>query len=132
LPHVILTEDADWDPGVLDLDLDEQEAWFDAMTNLPTDRPPSTFDEFGDYDKRVVMQNHDVLYSWDTSQHVIDACVMVHTYNAQSLNPSHPPAPDPEDTDLDILPTLYVSFPQDHQAGPRLPGTHANVWMSTC
>ena len=38
---------------------------------------------------------------------IIDACVMVHTYQAQSLDLSHPPAPDPEA--LDILPTLYES-----------------------
>jgi len=109
LPHIILTGDTDWDPSILDLDLDEQEAWFDAITDLPPDKPPSAFDEFGDYNKRVVMQSHDVLYSWDTFQHIIDACVMVHTYQAQSLDPSHPSAPDPEDSALDILPTLYES-----------------------
>jgi len=42
LLHVILMGDADWDPGVLDLDLDEQEAWFDTITDLPPDKPPST------------------------------------------------------------------------------------------
>ena len=63
LPHVILTSDADWDPSMLDLDLDEPEAWFDAITDLPPDKPPSAFDEFGDYNKRVVMQSHDVFYS---------------------------------------------------------------------
>ena len=98
--------DTDWDPSVLDLDLDEQEAWFYAITDLPPDKPPSAFDEFGDYNKRVVMQSHDVLYSWDTSQHITDACVMVHTYWAQSLDLSGPPTPDPEDPALDILPTL--------------------------
>ena len=92
---------------MLDLDLDKQEAWFDAITNLPQDKSPSVFDEFGDYNKRVVVQSHDILYSWDTSQHIIDACVMVHTYNVQSLDFSCPPASDPEDLDLDILPTIY-------------------------
>jgi len=55
------------------------------------------------------MQSHDILYSWDTSQWIIDTCVMVHTYQAQSLDLSHPLAPDPEDPALDILPTLYES-----------------------
>ncbi len=109
LPHVILTGDADWDLGILDLDLDDNETWFDAISDLPLDKPPSAFNEVGDYTKRVVVQSHDVLYSWDTSQHIIDACVMVHTYQAQSLYLSHPPAPDPEDLALDILPTLYDS-----------------------
>ncbi len=79
LLHVILTGDTDWDPSMLDVDLDEQETWFDAITNLPQDKSHSAFDEFGYYNKRIVVQNHDVLYSWDTSQHVINACVMVHT-----------------------------------------------------
>jgi len=35
LPHVILTGNADWDPSVLDVDLDEEEAWFDAIIDLP-------------------------------------------------------------------------------------------------
>jgi len=73
------------------------------------DKSPSAFDEFGDYNKREVVQNHDVLYSWDTSQHIIDACVMINTYHAHSLDLSHPPAPNPEDPDLDILPTMYES-----------------------
>ncbi len=67
LLHVILTGDTDWDPSVLDIDLDEEEAWFDAITNLPQSKSPSAFDEFGDYNKRVVVQKNDVLYSWDTS-----------------------------------------------------------------
>jgi len=96
LLHVVLTGDADWDPSVLDLDLDENETWFDVISDLPHDKLPSAFDEFGDYNKSVAVQRHDVLYSWDTSQHIINACVMMHTYQAQSLDLSHPPAPDPE------------------------------------
>ena len=56
--------------GIQVLDLDENETWFDAISDLPHDKPPSAFDEFGDYNKRVVVQCHDVLYSWDTSQHI--------------------------------------------------------------
>ncbi len=89
LPHVILTGDADWDPGVLDLDLDDNETWFDAMSNLPLDKPPSACDEVGDYMKRVSVQSLDVCHNWDTSQHIIDACVMVYTYQAHSLEFPH-------------------------------------------
>jgi len=35
---------------------------------------------------RIVVQCHDVLYSWDTSKHIIDACVMMHTYEAHLLD----------------------------------------------
>ena len=55
LLHVILTGDADWDPSILDLDLDENETWFDTISDLPHDKSPSAFDEFGDYNKRVVV-----------------------------------------------------------------------------
>ncbi len=54
------------------------------------------------------MQNYDVLYNWDTSQHIIDACVMVHTYHAQTLNLSCSPTSDPEEPKSDILATTYV------------------------
>jgi len=104
---------------MLNLDLDEQEAWFDAITDLPPDKPPVAFDEFGNYNKRVVVQSHDDLYSWDTSQHVIDACIMINTYHTQSLDLSSPSMHGPEDPNLDILPTLYESnAPQDHETGP--------------
>jgi len=49
LPHVVLTGDADWDPSVLDHDLDENETWYDLVTDLPLDKTPSAFDEVGDY-----------------------------------------------------------------------------------
>ncbi len=119
--------DTDWDLGMLNLDLDEQEACFDAITNLPHDKPPSAFDEFGDYNKRVVMQSHDVLYSWDTSQHVIDASIMVYTYNTQSLDLSHPPAPNPLDPTLDILPTLHESH--THEINNQAPDYQALMPM---
>jgi len=52
LPHVILTGDADWDPGMLDPNLDDHETWFNAISDLLPDKPPSAFDEVGDYTKR--------------------------------------------------------------------------------
>jgi len=55
----------------------------------------------------------------DTSQHVIDACIMVNTYHAQSLDLSCPPAHDPENPDLDILPTMYES--QAHEINKWVP-----------
>jgi len=88
LPHVILTGDADCNPGILDLDLDDNKTWFDAISDLPLAKPPSAFDEVGDYTKRVVVQSHDVLYSWDTCQHIVDACVMMHTYETHLVDPA--------------------------------------------
>jgi len=116
LPHVILTGDADWDPTVLDVDLDEEETWFDAITDLPWNKAPSVFDEFGDYNKRVVVQNHDVLYNWDTSQDIIDACTMIHTCHAQMLGLSCAPTPIPN---ADALTTTYES--QAHEVNKHAP-----------
>jgi len=53
----------DWEPGVLDQELEDNKAWFDAIADLPSEKPPSAFDEVGDYTKRVIVQSHDVLYS---------------------------------------------------------------------
>jgi len=101
--------DIDWDPSVLDVDLDDEEAWFDAMTNLPPGKPPSAFDEFGDYNKRVIVQSHDVLYAWDTSQHIIDACVKVHTYLAHTLDPSCSPPSELMESTVNALTTTHES-----------------------
>ncbi len=97
------------DFGVWDLDLDNNETWFDAISNLPLDQLHSAFDEVGDYMKRVFVQSRDVFDCWDTSQHIIDACVMVHILIKliHLTFPIH--APNPEDPTLDILPTLYES-----------------------
>jgi len=125
--------DTDWDPSILDVDLDDEEAWFDAMTDLPLSKPPSAFDEFGDYNKRVIVQNHDVLYDWDTSQHIIDACIMVHTYHTYTLNLSCSPTPNPEESYFDILTTEYKT--QAHEINKQAPNYQALVpmfgWLPT-
>ena len=37
--HVILTADTDWDPTVIDYELEDGEEWFDVMQNLPDIKP---------------------------------------------------------------------------------------------
>jgi len=49
LLHIILTSDVDWDPSVLDHDLDDHETWFDVISDLPSAPPHTMFDELGDY-----------------------------------------------------------------------------------
>ena len=49
LPHVILTADTDWDPSVIDHELENGEEWFDAMQDLPDIEPDPNFDDEGDY-----------------------------------------------------------------------------------
>ena len=116
LPHVILTGDADWDPGVLDHDLDGNETWYDAVSDLPLDKPPSIFDEVGDYTKRVIVQTHDVLYDWDTSMHIADACVMMHTLLAHSPNVFHNEAEDSALTWYESHAHEITKHPPDYQA----------------
>ncbi len=43
LPHVILTGEADLDPGVLDLGLDDNETWLYAISDLPLDKRQAPF-----------------------------------------------------------------------------------------
>jgi hypothetical protein len=50
LPHVILTSDVDWDPRVLDFDIDDDDAWYDAISNNLDHS--ALFDVFGNYNGR--------------------------------------------------------------------------------
>jgi hypothetical protein len=63
LPHIIWTHEDAWDPCVLDHSLDDNEQWFDSISE-PVEPPFfALFDEFGDYRHRVLVQNvetHDV------------------------------------------------------------------------
>jgi hypothetical protein len=58
LPHVIFTSPEPWRPNVLDHDLDDDENWFDAMSDLPDDITESMFDEYGDYCHKHVVNEH--------------------------------------------------------------------------
>ena len=49
LPHVTFTSDDHWDPSILDLDLDDDELWYDAVSDLPDDPVNDVFDLQGDY-----------------------------------------------------------------------------------
>ena len=49
LPHVILTADMDWDPAVIDHELEDGEEWFDPMQDLPDIEPNPLFNDAGDY-----------------------------------------------------------------------------------
>ena len=57
LPHVVWTGDSDWDPTVLDHHLDDDEHWFDAISDLEAHPFTNLFDEFGNYRNRVIVQS---------------------------------------------------------------------------
>jgi hypothetical protein len=46
-PHVILTSDVDWDPRVLDFDIDDNDDWYDAISDNVNHS--ELFDAFGDH-----------------------------------------------------------------------------------
>ena len=55
LPHVILTSDVDWNPLALDHDLDDDEEWFDAVSDMQAGTTSTLFDEYGNYRKCYVV-----------------------------------------------------------------------------
>ena len=78
LPHVFLTGESDWDPSALDSDInDDQEAWFDAVSDIAQDPNADRFDEVGDYRFRVTVQHAAFFHrhSTDALDDVIDRCI---------------------------------------------------------
>ena len=49
LPHITLTADIDWDPSVLDNEIEDNEEWFNAISEPPKIASDQLFDKYGDY-----------------------------------------------------------------------------------
>ena len=49
LPHVVWTSDVEWDPSVLDCTIEDQETWYDALSDIEGGILHSPFDEYGKY-----------------------------------------------------------------------------------
>jgi hypothetical protein len=47
LPHFIWTSDTEWDPTVLDHEITDNDAWYDAISDLQGSLMRSPFDEYG-------------------------------------------------------------------------------------
>jgi hypothetical protein len=60
LPHIILTSDVDWDPCVIDNDLDNTNDWFEEQSDDITDNINPAFDEYGDFRHCTIINEHDV------------------------------------------------------------------------
>ncbi len=60
LPHLILTGDNDWDPTILDHNIDDDETWFDAISDLPNDNVSPLFDHYGNYRHRHAVHFHNI------------------------------------------------------------------------
>ena len=55
LPHVILTSDIDWDPSVLDHSVEDDNDWYQSVSDIQDNPMSNLFDEFGDYRGRHVV-----------------------------------------------------------------------------
>ena len=72
-----MTSEDTWDPSILDHDLEQDDQWFDSITednDYPSDQ---RYDEFGDYKRRVNISS----CSTTTLENSIDTCVLYHTNN---------------------------------------------------
>ena len=71
LPHVVWTSDTDWDPAVLDCSIEDEETWYDAISDLEGGILHSPFDEYGQYKYR-----HTELHFFDAGEELptVDVC----------------------------------------------------------
>ena len=87
LPHIFFTGKTDWDPSVLDHDpCLEHENWADAICDLEADPTTNLFDEFGDYRKRIIVEQAQYFVRQDGTdlQDVMDQCI----YHAHATHSS--------------------------------------------
>jgi hypothetical protein len=58
LPHIILTSEIDWDPTTLDRELDDDDEWFDALSDEVDYPLKGIFNLRGEYAKRTILFHH--------------------------------------------------------------------------
>jgi hypothetical protein len=85
LPHVILTKDIEWDPSVLDHSTGSDD-WQETISEITPGN--SAFDEFGNYRKRVVVQQAEFLTreTNNIEEDNIDRCIL-HAHSSSSFFP---------------------------------------------
>ena len=71
---MILSSDSTWDTSVLDFDIDNEDEWFDSVSNNFDYTSQQLFDEYGNYKGRVKVSSHET--SLGDS---VDTCVLYHT-----------------------------------------------------
>ena len=76
LPHIIMTSAVEWDPSVLDHDIEDDERWYDAISDNTTEL--KMWDEFGRYRERVEVSHSKHVYK--DIHDAVDDSVIYHTY----------------------------------------------------
>ena len=89
LPHVVWTSDVEWDPKVLDHEIEDDDQWYDAISDMQEGIMQSPFDEFGNYRKREVD-----LHFFDTEQtptidEEMDRAVLANEHTVTSKEPDY-------------------------------------------
>jgi len=80
LPHMILTGDMDWDPAILDCDYEDSNTWHNALSDPLPALPNPHFDEFGDYHKCILVQEHfHDAKDWTCASTNANECARFHT-----------------------------------------------------
>ena len=63
LPHIVMTSPKEWDPSVLNLELEAEENWFDHVDAVEQDPVHNTFDHHGQHHRQrkpdSIVSNHD-------------------------------------------------------------------------
>ncbi|EEC44015.1 predicted protein [Phaeodactylum tricornutum CCAP 1055/1] len=78
LPHVVLTSDIDWDPSILDNEVDMVNDWYDAMQDLPGNAyVEPRFDNTGQY-----LHRHIAYYDLDRED-AIDCIIQCRKHNVK-------------------------------------------------
>jgi hypothetical protein len=113
LPHVILFApegEGQWDPSILDFDLEESdEQWFDAVEHMEQHPYSTLFDEFGNYRRRVVAELHHLLSNAIFHAH----CLYSDQPHDTDTDDDDPPtfSPGHESSSDDDFITLTLTFP---------------------
>jgi hypothetical protein len=87
LPHVVLTADQEWHPSVLDNDLEDDEDWYDAISQLPDDPTNQLFDQFGNYRHRTIVNQH-VLVPSVLENHVLPSRDFLYQVHERTIQPA--------------------------------------------
>jgi hypothetical protein len=120
-PHVFLTSESEWDPSILDHELEDDEQWFDAISDLSADPSHNVFDEFGDYRKRVMVNyshyfdgedeltldtliHQCMLHAHDTPNQVSEYFYDTHTHELD----------DTKDSPITMVPKVVTKRPPDY------------------
>ena len=82
LPHVFLTGELEWNPSVLDHTITDDEQWYDALDSLESDPNANLFDEYGNYRRRVIVQNIEKHQSKHVSDGTIDDLIDLCAFHA--------------------------------------------------